>query len=258
MYYASVDPVSEGKTTTSDSLCSIYVYKNAVEVIKKDGDKINHVIERDGIVASWCGRFDDIKKTHERLEILIEWYNAWTLVENNVSLFIHYMMERKKQRYLIPKNMMLFLKDIGANANVFQEYGWKNTGTLFKSHMLSYAIDFLKEELDQEVKPDGEVVKTIYGVERIPDSMLLTEMAAYQEGLNVDRLVSFAALIAFAKVQQANRGYKKRYEETDKVKKLDNTNKFSKLNMSPFRHMGSKGSQFKGMNIPKQPFRNLK
>jgi len=258
MYYASVDPVGEGKTTTSESLCSIYVYKTAVEVTRNDGEKVETFVERDKIVAAWCGRFDDINKTHERLEMMIEWYNAWTIVENNISQFINHMLYRKKQKYLVPRSQILFLKDIGANANVFQEYGWRNTGTLFKSHMLSYAIDFLKEELDQEVKPDGEIVKTVYGVERIPDPMLLTEMAAYQEGLNVDRLVSFAALIAFAKVQQANRGYKKRYEETDKVKKLDNTNKFSKLNMSPFRHIGSKGSAFNNMRLPKQPFRNLR
>ena len=258
MYYASVDPVGEGKTTTSESLCSIYVYKTAVEVTRNDGEKVETFVERDKIVAAWCGRFDDINKTHERLEMIIEWYNAWTIVENNISQFINHMLYRKKQKYLVPRSQILFLKDIGANANVFQEYGWRNTGTLFKSHMLSYAIDFLKEELDQEVKPDGEIVKTVYGVERIPDPMLLTEMAAYQEGLNVDRLVSFAALIAFAKVQQANRGYKKRYEETDKVKKLDNTNKFSKLNMSPFRHIGSKGSAFDNMRLPKQPFRNLR
>ena len=34
-YYASIDPVSEGKTTTSDSLCSIFVMKNATEVVEK-------------------------------------------------------------------------------------------------------------------------------------------------------------------------------------------------------------------------------
>jgi hypothetical protein len=257
MYYASIDPVGEGKTTTSESLCSIYVYKTAVEVTRNDGEKVETFIERDKIVAAWCGRFDDINKTHERLELIIEWYNAWTIVENNISQFINHMLYRKKQKYLVQRSQILFLKDLGANANVFQEYGWKNTGTLFKSHMLSYAIDFLKEELDQEVKPDGTIVRTMYGVERIPDPMLLTEMAAYQEGLNVDRLVAFASLIAFAKVQQANRGYKKRYEETDKAKKLDNTNKFSKLNMSPFRHMGGSGSGF-NMRLPKQPFRNLK
>lgn len=258
MYYASVDPVGEGKTTTSESLCSIYVYKTAVEVTRNDGEKVETFVERDKIVAAWCGRFDDINKTHERLELIIEWYNAWTIVENNISQFINHMLYRKKQKYLVPRSQILFLKDLGANANVFQEYGWRNTGTLFKSHMLSYAIDFLKEELDQELKPNGDVVKTTYGIERIPDTMLLKEMAAYQEGLNVDRLVSFAALVAFAKVQQANRGYKKRYEETGKPKNLDNRNNFSKLNMSPFRHIGSKGSAFSGMKIPKQPFRNLR
>jgi hypothetical protein len=197
MYYGSVDPVGEGKTTTSDSLCAIYVYKNAVEVITDEGNgKVKNTIERDGIVASWCGRFDDINKTHERLELLIEWYNAWTIVENNVSLFIQYMMSKKKQRHLVPKDMMLFLKDIGANRNVFQEYGWKNVGTLFKGTILSYGIEFLKEELDHETLPDGTIVKTIYGVERIPDPMLLKEMQAYREGVNVDRLVSFCALDA--------------------------------------------------------------
>ena len=82
-------------------------------------------------------------------------------------------------------------------------------------------------------------------------------MVAYREGVNVDRLVSFAALVAFAKVQQANRGYKKRYEEST-AKKLDNNNNFSKLNRSPFRHMGGTGSGFDGMRVPKQPFRNLR
>ena len=257
MYYGSVDPVGEGKTTTSDSLCAIYIYKNPVEVIRDDGNgKVENTIERDKIVASWCGRFDDINKTHERLELLIEWYNAWTIVENNVALFIQYMISRKRQRYLVPKDMILFLKDIGANRNVFQEYGWKNVGTLFKGNILSYGIEFLKEELDHETKSDGEIVHTTYGVERIPDPMLLKEMQAYQDGVNVDRLVSFCALIAFAKVQQSNRGYSKRVEHTDK--KLDNSQKFSKLNWGPFRHMGSSKVSSTGMKVPRNAFKNLK
>jgi hypothetical protein len=257
MYYASVDPVGEGKTTTSESLCSIYVYKNPVEVIKDEGNgKVKNEIERDMIVASWCGRFDDLNKTHERLELLIEWYNAWTIVENNVALFIQYMISKRKQRYLVPKDMILFLKDIGANRNVFQEYGWKNVGTLFKGNVLSYGIEFLKEELDHETKENGDIVKTVYGVERIPDVMLLKEMQAYRDGLNVDRLVAFCALIAFAKVQQSNRGLSKRIEVTKE--NLDNSQKFSKLNWSPFRHIGgSKGSG--GMSrAPRNPFKNMK
>jgi hypothetical protein len=124
--------------------------------------------------------------------------------------------------------------------------------------MVSYAIDFLKEELHQETTDDGKVVKTVYGIERIPDIMLLKEMMAYRDGVNVDRLVAFAALIAFSKVQQANRGYKKRYEETGTGKSLDNSKNFSKLNMSPFRHMGGGGHKFEGMKIPRTAFKNLR
>ena len=240
-YYASIDPVSEGKTTTSDSLCSIFVYKNATEVTRqmKSGDT-EQFIERDKIVAAWCGRFDDINKTHERLEMLIEWYNAWTIVENNISLFIQHMIARKKQRYLVPKQQILFLKDLGSNRTVYQEYGWKNTGTLFKSHLISYAIEFIREAIDEELDDEGNVMTQTLGVERIPDPMLLKEMLAYFPGLNVDRLVAFGALVAFVKIQQSNRGYTKRRES--ETNSLVNSEKISKLKYSPFKNIGRSNS----------------
>ena len=117
MYYASIDPISEGKTTTSDSLCSIFVYKNATEVTRVGKEDSETFIERDKIVASWCGRYDDINKTHEQLEMIIEWYKAWTLVENNISLFIQHMIARKKQKYLVSSKSINKL-----NANDFQKY----------------------------------------------------------------------------------------------------------------------------------------
>jgi len=258
MYYASIDPVSEGKTTTSDSLCSIYVYKTSQEITKhkKDGS-IEQTVEKDKIVASWCGRFDDLNKTHERLELIIEWYNAWTIVENNVSLFIQYMISRRKQKYLVPKNQIMFLKELQSNTNVFQEYGWRNVGNIFKGNLISYAVQFLEEELDHEVKPDGEIVKTTYGIERIPDIMLLKEMQAYREGLNVDRLVSFCALVAFAKVQESNRGYTRRVEREDT--NLENSGKNVKLRMSPFRHIGGANAGTQQSNKkPRNPFRNFR
>ena len=255
MYYASIDPVSEGKTTTSDSLCSIFVYKAPVEVSREEGGEQKTHIEQDRIVAAWCGRFDDIKKTHERLELIIEWYNAWTLVENNVSLFIQYMISQRKQRYLVTKDQILFLKDIGSNASVYQQYGWRNTGTLFKAHLLSYAIEFLREEIDHDYKTDGTVVRTTYGVSRIPDPMLIKEMLAYRDGLNVDRLVAFTALVAFAKIQQSNRGYLKRREVNSES--LDKSKDLYKLKVGAFRHIGKSGSS-SGMQRPKQAFKNLR
>jgi len=255
-YYASIDPVSEGKTTTSDSLCSIFVYKNAVEVTKETSEGLETFIEGDKIVASWCGRYDDINKTHEQLELIIEWYNAWTLVENNISLFIQHMIAKRKQKYLVPKQQIVFLKDLGSNNNVFQEYGWKNTGNLFKSHLISYAIEFIREGVDEELDKDGEVMSVKYGVERIPDKMLLTEMLQYFPGLNVDRLVAFAALVAFVKIQQGNRGYIKRKERDKSLEPLDNSNKFSKLSIGAFRNIGRKKST--GGRRNRSAYKNLK
>ena len=255
-YYASIDPVSEGKTTTSDSLCSIFVYKNPVEVTRETSNGLEHFIEKDKIVAAWCGRYDDINKTHEQLEKIIEWYNAWTIVENNISLFIQHMISRKKQRYLVPKQQILFLKDLGSNRTVYQEYGWKNTGTLFKQHLISYAIEFLRENIDEELDDNGEVISQTFGVERIPDPMLLKEMLAYYPGLNVDRLVAFSALIGFAKIQQSNRGYSKR-KESDISKPLDNSQNLFKLKYSPFSNIGRSKSVL-GRKTKRSGFKNFR
>ena len=253
--YVTEHAIVTHNTTTSDSLCSIFVYKAPIEVSREEGGEQKTHIEQDKIVAAWCGRFDDIKKTHERLELIIEWYNAWTLVENNVSLFIQYMISQRKQRYLVTKDQILFLKDIGSNASVYQQYGWRNTGTLFKAHLISYAIEFLREEIDHDYKTDGSVVRTTYGVSRIPDPMLIKEMLAYREGLNVDRLVAFTALVAFAKIQQSNRGYLKRREVNPES--LDKSKDLYKLKVGAFRHIGKSGSSG-SMQRPKQAFKNLK
>ncbi len=212
-------------------------------------------IEEGRLVAAWCGRFDDIKKTHERLELIIEWYNAWTLVENNISLFIQHMIARKKQKYLVPKQQILFLKDLGSNRTVYQEYGWKNTGTLFKSHLISYAIEFIREVINEDTDDNGQVMAQTLGVERIPDPMLLKEMSAYYPGLNVDRLVAFAALVSFVRVQQANRGYSKRRESEDKP--LVNSENFSKLKYSPFRNIGRKNFK-NNKRVKRSPFKNYR
>ena len=238
-YYASIDPVSEGKTTTSDSLCSIYVYKTPVNVTRHTEDRVENFVEGDKIVAAWCGRFDDINKTHERLRLIIEWYNAWTIVENNISLFIMYMIKERKQNYLVPKNQMLFLKEAQANKTVYQDYGWKNTGTLFKSHLLSYLIEWLKETIDEDIDDEGTILKKHRGIRRLPDIMALKEMQAYQPGVNVDRIVSLAALIAFVKIQDSNRKTKVRIEN-EIPNNLQNSEKLYKLKSSPFRNIGKK------------------
>lgn len=255
-YYASVDPVKQGKSTTSESLCSIHVYKNPIQVTRFTDGRAKTFVEGDKIVAAWCGRFDDLNDTHKRLELIIKWYNAWTLVEANVSQFIIHMIHYKLQRYLVPKNEMVFLKDHGHNTTGLPEYGWKNTGRIFYDNLLPYLIDFLKEKIYEETDTKGNVVKTHYGITRIPDIMVMKEMKKYTEGMNVDRLISLATLISFVKIQNANRGFKKKIE-SDEPTHLDNSDKFSNLNTrSPFSHIG-KPNRLGNGGKSRNPFRNM-
>lgn len=254
-YVGSIDPVRVGRTTTSKSLCAIYIYRMPVEkrLVKADGE-VESSIEQGRIVAAWCGRHDDLNYTHEYLEMIIEWYNALTLIENNVSQFIQYMMHKKKLRYLVPKSQIMFLKELSANRNVYQEYGWTNTPTLFDEHLIAYSLAFCTEELDHETKSDGTIVKTTYGIERIPDIMLIKEMLAYVKGLNVDRLIAFTGLVAYVTVRISNLGYKKliEYEKKD----LEKSKNLYKLSISPFRHMGR--NQVSENRPKRMPFKNFR
>jgi hypothetical protein len=152
--------------------------------------------------------------------------------------------------------MILFLKELEANKNVYQEYGWKNVGTIFKNHLLSYLVEYLKEHINEETKEDGTIVKITYGIERIPDIMAMKEMEGYADGVNVDRLVALAALIAFAKVQQANRGYKKQVIHLDN-KHLEKSKDLYKLHSQPFKHMGRSTKPGSGRE-GRSPFKNFR
>lgn len=254
MYYASVDPIGEGKSNSSESLFSIYIYKNITEVTKINSDKtIENRLDRDGLVAWWCGRFDDLKKTHERAEMLIEIYRARTIVESNISTFTNYMINQKKQHMLVQRSQLLdFNRDLKGISEANQEYGWRNTKPVFE-HILTYGINYLKEILDQVVLDDGRVVKSTYGVERIPDIMLLKEMAAYGDGSgNFDRIVTFCALIAYAKIQQANIGFARKVEKQEL--NLEKSNKFAKF-------LSGAPSQERPRNPyakPRNPFKNFR
>ena len=75
------------------------------------------------------------------------------------------------------------------------------------------------------------------------------------KGLNVDRLVAFAALAAFLKVQHAIKGNKKVKENLDKEKQKDHVNPYE-IKRSAFKHLGQ---QQKGtMSRPdRNPFKNF-
>lgn len=257
-YYGSVDCVEGGKTHTSDSLASIYIYKTAIEVCKSDGgtnekgeEKFTTHIEGDKLVAWWTGRFDDSNATNERMRLLVEYYNAWTIVENNKGSFINYMIAKNCRRYLAHVTDVLFDKELEVKQNVWQQYGWTNTTKLWDK-MLTYGVEFLKEELDITTDKAGKIISIKFGVERIPDPILLVEMQQFEPKGNFDRIIAFVALVAFVAIQKAQRGIRKKIVYTEK--ELENREKLSKLTMraSAFRNVG------RDNRFNRSAFRNIK
>ena len=242
-YIASIDPVKPVKTISSDSLNSIYVYKMPIRVNKRTANGTENFIEGGKIVCCWAGRFDNPKKNHQRMELILKWYKCKAIVEANVQDFINYMVEKNLgQRHLVKKSEMIFLKEYNLNTMTFNEYGWKNTTTIFKTVMLPFLINFLNEVILEEYDDEGNITKVVHGVRRIPDKMVLMEMLGYSESKNVDRIVSLTALVCYLKAQEANHMAPVRYETDNN---LENDRKLYKLKMSPFNLSNKQGLGYK-------------
>lgn len=253
MYYGSIDPIEEGTTSSSSSLCSIHIYKAPVQVYRIDsqGKKSFHT-EEGKLVAFWRGRYDDPNATHENALRLMELYQAYSITEANKPGFTNYLITKSKQHYLVPKEQFSLLKDLKANEGTYQQYGWKNTGVLFKQHFIPMTVEWMQEALETvDEVTEGEAVKKVttrYGVERIgPDIILLKEMEDYQEGKNADAIISFCALIAFVKSQVANFRPVTRKEQTEEIKVKK---KVTTLHRSAFNNMGT--------TTKKSAFRNFR
>jgi hypothetical protein len=253
--YVTEHGIVTHNTSTSESLCSIYVYKRPTHVKRYTDHGVENFIEGDKVVAAWCGRYDDINTTHLRLQLIIEWYNARALIENNISLFILHMIKAKKQKYLVAKSEMLFLKEVEANKTVYQDYGWKNTGTLFKTTLINHLIEFLKEVVEEDIDDNGVITKKYFGIRRIPDIMAMKEMEAYREGVNVDRLVALAALVAYVKILESN-SQKEVKVENNIENDLQMSQNLYKFNNSGFKNIGRGSGGMSHRN--RSPFKRIR
>lgn len=198
-YFAGVDPVQTDKTTTSPSLFSIYIFKNLVErTFMEDGVQ---KIKLDGYkpVACYTGRHDDMKVQHEIAEKLIVWYNALTAVESNVPTFINHMQQRGLQKHLATKDNLAFVSELNTNKTVYSPWGFKMNNQI-KTYFIDLVNEYLNEELDIiRMKGKDDIVKRVWGVERIEDMGLLEELRQYHDKLNTDRFVAFASGLALMK-----------------------------------------------------------
>lgn len=188
LYVAGVDPYRQGKAKYSDSLGAVYIYKRMHNI---QSEKY-----QDMFVASYVARPDDKDIWEDQARLLIKYYNARTLCENDDISFIEYMKAKGDSQYL--ERQPDWLKEVVPNSTVKREYGIHRSSEKIRDHLHTCQKDYLDEKLYIDTDDNGSVISETLGVVRVKDPMLLEEIINYNENDNFDRVIAASLAIALA------------------------------------------------------------
>ncbi len=215
LYVAGVDPYRQGKAAYSTSLGSVYIYKRMTSISSEK--------YQDMFVASYCARPDDKKTWEEQARLLIKYYNARTLCENDEISFIDYMISKGDQHYL--EKQPEWLKEIVPNTTVRRDYGIHRSAEKIRDFLHGCLKKYTEEVIHVEKNEDGIIVSETKGMSKILDAVLLEEMIQYNEDGNFDRII--AAELAVALAMKLDPIYGKIGEQDFRVKSLGTKKKSS-------------------------------
>lgn len=188
LYTAGVDPYRQGKAAYSSSLGSVYIYKRMHDIM---GEKY-----QDMFVASYCARPDKKEVWEEQARLLIKYYNARTLCENDDISFIEYMKAKGDSHYL--EKQPEWLLEIVPNTTVKREFGLHRSAQKIIDYLHNCYKKYQEEIVYKETDENGKVIREVIGVSRILDPVLLEETIQYNDQGNFDRIVAAELAIAQA------------------------------------------------------------
>jgi hypothetical protein len=188
LYVAGVDPYRQGKSAYSSSLGSVYVYKRMHDIT---GEKY-----QDMFVASYCARPDKKETWEEQARLLIKYYNARTLCENDDISFIEYMKSKGDAHYL--EKQPQWLMEVVPNTTVKREYGVHRSAQKIIDYLHNCLKRYMEEVIHKEKDADGNVIREVTGVSKMFDPVLLEEIIQYNDQGNFDRIVAAELAIAQA------------------------------------------------------------
>ena len=188
LYVAGVDPYRQGQAAYSTSLGSVYVYKRMHDIT---GEKY-----QDMFVASYCARPDKKDTWEEQARLLIKYYNARTLCENDDISFIEYMKAKGDAHYL--EKQPDWLKEVVPGTTVKREYGVHRSSEKIRDYLHNCLKKYMEEVVYTEKDEDGNIVKEVQGVSKIFDPVLLEEIIQYNDQGNFDRIIAAELAIAQA------------------------------------------------------------
>jgi hypothetical protein len=218
LYIAGADPYNQSESSWSASLGTVYIYKRFY-------DPLAGTYQR-RIVASYAARPKTMKEWHENVELLLEFYNATCMPENEGGTFIQYFDQKNKGHLLADGYNML--KEISPNTSIVGRVKGLPATPKVKGYWMNLLVQYTLEDIVVGQDPvTKEPIKKL-GIYRISDPALLREMIAYDKDANVDRIVAFGHALAYD-------AYLEKYFPTVDVRpEKEQTNKKNFKVRSPF------------------------
>lgn len=180
LYTAGVDSYVTEVSENSPSLGAVYIFKRIHNIFDEGFQNM--------IVASYVARPEDKRKWQEQARLLIKYYNARTLVENNEISFIDYMISKGDERYLEPEPK--YLKGLLKHSTVNNKYGIHRSAMPIVNHLHSTFKLYMEDVIKQERDEDGAITKELTGIYQILDPMLLEEVIKFNPDGNFDRVIA--------------------------------------------------------------------
>lgn len=188
LYVAGVDPYRQGKSAYSSSLGAVYIYKRMHSITSEK--------YQDMFVASYVARPDKKEIWEEQARLLIKYYNARTLCENDEISFIEYMKAKGDAHYL--EKQPDWLKEVVPKTTVSRDYGIHRSSEKIRDYLHTCLKKYTEEVIYTESDADGNVISEHKGMSKIFDPVLLEEIIQYNEDDNFDRIIAAELAIAQA------------------------------------------------------------
>jgi hypothetical protein len=189
LYCGGIDPYKQDMAKYSDSLGAVYIFKRLHNIADERF--------QDMLVASYVGRPPSKLTWYENTRLLLKFYNAIALCENEDVGFIDYMIFAKKEAHYLA-DQPGWIKDIHPNSTVRRNKGIHVTPKI-RAHLNGKLLDYQREAITVEHDPDGKPIREVLGTSRILDSTLLEEMIGYNSTGNFDRIVAASLAITQAR-----------------------------------------------------------
>lgn len=193
LYTAGVDPYRQSESEYSNSLGVVYIYKRMHSITSEKYQNM--------FVACYAARPSSKDKWNETARLLIKYYNARTLCENDEMSFIDFMISKGDGHYL--EDQPEWLKEYVPNTTVNRKKGIHRSALSIRNFLDDTLKLYLDEIIETEKDENGSIIKETMGVSKVLDPMLCEEITKFSKAtgkdkVNTDRVVAAELAVALA------------------------------------------------------------